>query len=190
MRVGLLLLALVVVLPARASAEWQIKPFLGVTFDQTTTFALAGPVSKRSFVFGACGTLLGDVFGLEADIEHVPNVFESALILGSSATTLTGNFVIALPRNLTKYTLRPYFAAGGGLMAVRIDDISGALPISRNKPAFDVGGGVTGFVTDRIGVSWDVRWFDSLEKNSEGLSIGPEHLSYWRAYMALAIRIE
>jgi len=186
----LLSVALVVVLSAPASAEWQIKPFLGVTFDQTTTFALAGPVTKRSAVFGACGVLMGDVFGVEADLEHVPSVFESALILGSSATTLTGNVVIALPRNLTKYTLRPYFVAGGGLMAVRIDDVSGALGVSRNKPAFDVGGGVTGFVTDRIGISWDVRWFDSLEENSEGLSIGPEHLSFWRAYMALAIRIE
>ena len=31
-----------------------------------------------------------------------------------------------------------------------------------NLPAIDVGGGVTGFVTNRVGVSWDVRYFRSV----------------------------
>jgi len=50
---------------------------------------------------------------------------------------------------------------------------------------------VLGFITNRIGVCWDVRRFTSLSRTTEerGISIGGERLSFWRASMALAIRI-
>jgi hypothetical protein len=46
--------------------------------------------------------------------------------------------------------------------------------------------GVTGFLSDRFGVSWDVRRFRSVGGQDPG-SDGPR-LSFWRANMALAIR--
>ena len=53
----------------------------------------------------------------------------------------------------------------------------------------DVGGGVQGSLTNRIGVGWDVRRFNSISKTGDlGLSFGREQLSFWRASMALAIR--
>jgi hypothetical protein len=54
--------------------------------------------------------------------------------------------------------------------------------------AIDVGGGVTGFVSERIGVTWDLRHFGSVGGKLEGVSIGTEQLSFWRANMALVIR--
>ncbi len=173
-----------------AEAEWQLKPFVGVNFGGDTTFVTAA--RKTGVAFGASGTLIGEIFGVEGDFAHLPNVFtdvvESApLILGSSATTLTGNVVAAMPRHLTQYTLRPYFVAGGGLMHVRIDSV--LLPVSENLGAVDIGGGVTGFLSERIGLSWDVRRFYTVNGPSNtGLSIGPEHVSFWRATMAVAIR--
>lgn len=194
MRAGPLVLALLLVPAARASAEWQIKPFVGATFAGTTTLLdLDQGAGARHVAVGVTGVRLGEVFGIEADVAHVPGFFQSGgpfsqLVLGSSATTVTGNVVVALPRHLTEYTLRPYFVGGGGLMRARIDDAGGILSVSSNLAAWDMGIGVTGFLSDRFGVSWDVRYFRSASGQDQGLSAGPEQLSFWRANMALAIR--
>ncbi len=193
MRGALLALAVLVAAPARAAAaEWQIKPFLGVTFGGGTTFFDSDDAAGHPKVaFGASGLVIGEFLGVEADFGHTPGFFQrgmEGLVLSSGVTTLTGNAVLALPRHLAQYTLRPYFVGGLGLMRVRIDHKLGALPVSSNLPAVDLGGGVTGFVTERIGVSWDVRYFRSFRGPTSGVSIGPEQLSFWRANMSLALR--
>jgi hypothetical protein len=134
------------------------------------------------------------VFGVEADFGHGPGFFEGDdrhLVQNSSVTTVTGGLVIALPARLVTYTLRPYFAAGGGLMHVGIEGVLGGVRVSSNLPTLAIGGGVTGFVSDRVGVNWDVRYFGSIRRGRDvtGTSIGgEEELSFWRASMALALR--
>jgi hypothetical protein len=197
MRIGpvfIVVLTLLLTQAQRASAEWQIKPFVGVTFGGGTTFVdLEDAAGRPNLAIGVSGVLLGDVFGIEADFGHMPGFFERSgqrLVLDTSATTLTGNLVVAMPRHLVEYTLRPYFVGGAGVMAVHIDDALGNPFISRSLQAMDLGGGVTGFLTHRIGVSWDVRYFRSIDRTFEsGLSIGSEQLSFWRANMAVAIRL-
>jgi hypothetical protein len=112
------------------------------------------------------------------------------LVRESSVTTLLGNIVVALPRHLDEYGLRPYFVEGAGLMRVRIDHQLGVLQVENTLPAVDIGGGVTGFLTDRLGVSWDVRHVRSIggTAGGQGVSFGREQLSFWRAYTALAVR--
>lgn len=188
-------LGLLLAAAPRASAEWQIKPFVGVSFGGSTTFVdLEQAAGHSNAVIGVSGLLIGDVFGVEADFGQAPGFFERGgqhLVLDSSATTLTGNIVVALPRRLAEYTLRPYFVGGAGAMFVHIDDALGILNTSRSLKAMDLGGGVTGFLTPRIGVSWDVRYFRSIDKTFEsGLSFGSEQLSFWRANMAVAIRLK
>ena len=110
-------------------------------------------------------------------------------VVSSSVRTLTGNVVIAVPRRLTTYTLRPYFVGGAGIMHASSEQAFGVLRVSSTLPAMDVGGGVTGFLSKRIGLGWDVRYFRSLGTGEErGQSFGPEQLSFWRANMAVAIR--
>jgi hypothetical protein len=195
MRFGLPALALLLLVPTRAAAEWQIKPFFGVVFGGETT--LVDPdhaAGQPHVVFGITGMWLGEVIGFDVDLGYAGGFFQSgdqALVASSSAATFTGNVVVALPRRMTQYTLRPYFVVGAGLMHVSIDEgLGGAgLNVSSTLPATDVGGGVTGFLSKRIGVSWDVRYFQSVGKGDQvGLSIGPEQLSFWRANMAIAIR--
>jgi hypothetical protein len=195
MRPSLLALALLLVLPGSASAEWQIRPFLGVTFAGGTTFVDPEQAAGHpKIAIGVNGVLLGENIGIEGDFGRTPGFFQSGdqeLVLGSSATTLTGNIVIALPRRLTQYTLRPYFVGGAGLMHTRrIDQALEGLNVARTLPAIDVGGGATGFLTDHVGLSWDMRYFRSITGNSQlrGLSVAAERLSFWRATMALAIR--
>ena len=191
---GFAAVALVLAASSPASAEWQIKPFFGVTFGGGTTFVdLEQAAGHPNPVIGVSGLLLGDLFGVEADFGHAPGFFQRGdqhLVLDSSATTLTGNVIVAMPRRLAEYSLRPYFVGGAGLVAVRIDTAGSALNISRSLQAMDLGGGVTGFLTKRIGVSWDVRYFRSIDRTFEsGLSFGSEQLSFWRANMSVAIRL-
>jgi hypothetical protein len=195
MRLGLVALALLLLAPTGAAAEWQIKPFFGVTFGGATTLIDSeNGAGHPHLAFGVSGMWLGEVIGIDADLGYARGFFQSgdqSLVAGSSATTLTGNIVIALPGRLARYTLRPYVVGGAGLMhaGVAHGPFASGLDISSTLPAMDVGGGVTGFLSKRIGVSWEVRYFGSLgQGENRGLSIGPEQLSFWRANMAIAIR--
>ena len=194
MRVGLLALALLAVGPAEVSAEWQIKPFLGITFGGGTTFVdVEDAAGSPNVAFGVSGMLLGEVFGIEADFSHAPGFFEAGdrrLVKESNVTTLVGSVVVALPRRLAEYGLRPYFVGGAGLMHVRTEHQLGVLRVDGTFPAVNIGGGVTGFLTDRLGLSWEVRHFRSIggTAGGQGLSFGREQVSFWRVHMALAVR--
>jgi hypothetical protein len=203
-RCRLLAVVLLVLAPVQASAEWQIKPFFGVSFGGGTTLLdpenAAGSANR---VYGISGLLLGEVFGVEGDFGFAPGFFsggegtqtvgcqaaDTRCVLNSSVRTLTGNVVIAVPRRLTTYTLRPYFVGGAGIMHASSEQTFGILPLSSTMPAMDVGGGVTGFLSKRVGVGWEVRYFHSIGTRQDPFqSFGPEELSFWRANMAVAIR--
>jgi Outer membrane protein beta-barrel domain len=189
---ALLPLLLLRAAPAAAAAEWQLKPFVGLTFGGGTTFVdVEKAAGKPNPAIGVTGLLLGDVLGVEADLGRAPGFFEAhnqRLLQGSRLTTLTGNVVVALPKRMAGYSLRPYLVAGGGLMHVAIEGRLGGLTVSSTLPTVDFGGGATGFVTDRMGLSWEVRHFSSVGGQAHGASFGNEQLSFWRATMAVAIR--
>ena len=196
---GVVLFAVVLLAAAPVRAERQIKALVGISLGGETTFiTLDQGAGRPSGMLGASGLFQGEVLGVEVDVAYAPRFFRptdlalpSTLVTGArSVTTVTGNLVVAAPKRLTGYSLRPYVVAGGGLMVVRLDDWLDALPLNDSLAAFDVGGGVTGFVTDRIGLNWDVRRFSSVgdQIGGNGLSIGQARLSFWRASMALAIR--
>ena len=196
---GLLALAILLVSATRASAaEWQLKPFLGATYGGNTTYLFV-PQSgaKAHFVFGVSGMLLSEIFGVEGDFGHTGGFFQdesnpfNPLVTDSGVTTTTGNIVVAMPRRLAQYSLRPYVVGGAGVMHIAIDYRENpGTSISSTLKAMDLGAGVTGFLTKRMGVSWDVRYFRSIDRTIEsGQSVGPEHLSFWRASMAFAIRL-
>ena len=75
-------------------------------------------------------------------------------------------------------------------MRVRTTTSLNVFDVSSVITALDDGVGVVGFLTNRIGVCWDVRRFQSVGSNTGtvGLSFGDERLSFWRATMAVAIR--
>jgi hypothetical protein len=175
------------------AAEKQLKPFVALIFGGGTTILDLEDTSARSHAaIGIGGAMLWDIFGFDVDAAHVPGVFQSGnqtLVVDSSVTTVTGSVIITLPRRMTEYVLRPYFVGGGGFMRVRIDDVFEALPVRKTLPAFNVGGGATGFVSNRWGVCWDVRYFRGSSRDTKGLSIGSERLSFWRASMAVVLRL-
>ena len=194
-RITLVAVAGLLLISARTYADdRQIRPFIGAALRGSTTFVDPERVfGKANLVIGASAVFLGEMFGAEVDVGDAPGYFESGdnnLVRSSRVTTFSGNVVVAAPRRLTEYSLRPYFVGGGGLMRVRTTTTFNVFDISAIVPAFDVGVGVLGFVTNRAGMSWDVRRFQTLSSNpgKSGLSFGREYLSFWRATMAVAIR--
>jgi hypothetical protein len=192
-RSPVVLVAALLLLSARASAEdRQIRPFIGATFGGGTTFVdPEKKIGKTNLAIGVSAVFLGEMFGAEVEVADAPGFFESGdneLVRGSRVTTFTGNVVVAVPRRLAEYSLRPYIVGGGGLMLLRTTTLFSVFDVSTVKPMFDVGVGVVGFLTNRMGVSWEVRRFQSVGRNTVGLSFGDEQLSYWRATMAVAIR--
>lgn len=182
-------------LPTAASAEWQLKPFAGVTFGgDTTLLDLDKAAGSPRRNLGVSVTWLGEVVGIEADVGRTGGFFQrdGGLLLASHATTVTGNVVVALPARMAQYTLRPYVVGGVGLLHVGWEDNLGVLPLSEGLFAMDLGAGATGFLNENVGVNWDVRIFRTLNPDDEplarGLSLGPARLSFWRASMGLTIR--
>jgi hypothetical protein len=169
------------------AAEKQIRPFVAVTFGSQTTFVVAE--STTNLAIGVGAAVLWDIIGIDVDVSHAPGFFETGqLVVGNSVTTVTGSVILTLPQRMTGYSLRPYFVGGGGFMRVRIDDALEALEVHDTLPAMNIGGGATGFVSDRWGINWDVRYFRGSRNEAKGLSIGSEQLSFWRASMAVVLR--
>jgi len=191
--VGWLLCAL----PARAEPEWQIRPYVGFTFGGSSTLVdLAGNAGKgrTKLLFGVNGGWLGEIVGVEGDLSYVPGYFDSGkqdlqLVVGSSVTTFTGNVVVGLPKSRTAYSLRPYAVGGFGVMHASAGFATG-LPAVLTKPAVDVGGGATGFLTDRVGLNWELRYFRTVggDEALQGDSFGTKRLSFWRVHMALVVK--
>ena len=194
LRVGLVAAACLAGNPGAAAAERQIKPFVGIAFGGNTTFVdVEDAVGMPHPMLGVNAVLLGRVFGLDADFGYGPGFFESGsrhLVVSSRVMTLTGNSIVAVPRHLAEVGLRPYFVGGGGLMRVESNHALDVLRVADTLPTVSLGGGVTGFLTDQLGVSWEVRHFRTISSAAEstGVSFGPERLSFWRGTMAIAIR--
>lgn len=187
--------------PKAAGAEFQLKPFIGATYGGDSTFLFVGPntlapnPNHPHLAYGVSGVVLGEIFGVEVDFGHTPGFFQWSSSLpvqveDSGVYTLMGNVVVAMPRHLTQYTLRPYVVGGAGLMHVAFDTTGNVFQVSEQFQAMDIGAGVTGFVTHRVGLSWDVRYFRSIERTIQsGVSFQGERLSFWRANMSIAIRL-
>jgi hypothetical protein len=182
-----------------------VRPFIGFTFGGATTFVdPEKAIETQNAVVGVSGGWLGEIFGLEVDFGRAPGFFQrggtqaiSAIaalsepeVLTSAVTTLTGNVVIALPARLAGYGLRPYFSGGVGLMHIDTVGQLRIVDLHRTLPTLSLGGGVTGFLTNRVGLNWDVRRLNTLRGEGEtlGSSLGREQLSFWRATMAVALR--
>lgn len=183
--------------PTLAHAEWQMKPFGGVTFGGSTTLVvdLDSEAGRPKFNLGISALRLGEVLGIEGDVATTAGFFSGdsrsrdTLVLRSHVATVTGNVVVAMPKRIAQYGLRPYAVVGLGTMHVGADDNLQALRYSNWLPAWDVGGGATGFLSDFVGVNWDVRRFQTLGGANTATGVGAEKLSFWRATMGFTFRL-
>ena len=136
--------------------------------------------NRRTWRSGWAVALLGDVFGIEGEWSQSPGFFQARdqeLVASSSAQTFTGSVIVAMPRRIAQYSLRPYFVGGAGVMRLRSVDgrppVSGLFSINETLAAMNVGGGATGFFNERVGVAWDLRYFRSISGESAGIRRSP-----------------
>ncbi len=193
-QVALLSTALVCTAAAPAQADWLFVPFLGGSFAPETTFLVFEEGAGRKLVVGGAVALLGDgLLGLEADFGHIPGFFEGddrrGLVLTSRVTTLGGNLVLAVPRAITRESLRPYVVGGLGLLQARSKHAGGLFPVDRNLLGVTIGGGAIGLITETTGVRFDLRHIKAASGADGPFALpGLSRLSFWRATVGLVIR--
>ena len=181
------------VTPARA--DFFVIPYAAIKFAGTAGVVtdLEGGASNTKFALGvSIGDLTDGILGYEADIAYVPRFFERSsgtLVARSQVLTIMGNIIVAAPRDLTGYSLRPFISGGGGLMHIGIDDVAGILPIDSDLFGINIGGGAVGPLTNVLDVRFDLRYFKSLTEDDEEPALLPgTALSFWRAAIGLTIR--
>ena len=176
-----------------AYADFFITPFAAVKFagDSPLRDLESGASNSKFVIGGNLGVLSDGLFGIEADVSYVPRFFErsaSSLIARSHVFTLMGNVIVATPRQLTGYSLRPFVSGGAGLMDVNITDVANAIPVDVNLFGINVGGGAIGALTNVTDVRFELRWFKSVTRGDAiAFRSGPA-VTFWRAAVGLTIR--
>jgi hypothetical protein len=128
---------------------------------------------------------------VEADVAVTPQFFGGGaqqLITSSVETTLTGNFILAVPKVITQESLRPYLVAGLGLMHTRVSTSLGVLDTKSNLLGLDIGGGAIGMLSPRAGARFELRHFKNVTNDSGAVTIGGAKLSFWRLTAGLVLR--
>lgn len=196
MRTALALCAfLVLASPSPARAEWQLTPMVGLTMLGSTT--IVDPelgTENRHWNFGGAVSLLSSgLLGAEVITTWTPGFFQTGdldLIATGRTVSLMANVVLTTPRRWTEYSLRPFVSGGFGLMHVRkVDKPEGLFPVNLNLGGFNIGGGAVGFLTNRTGLRFDVRYHSTLREVDKGpIAFGPVRLRYLTASVGVVFR--
>jgi hypothetical protein len=196
-RAFLILLALcLLALPRAADAQDLLfMPYLGFTFASGSSLFAdleKGSGETASLLGGSVGLLGGGIFGVEGDIAYVPGFFERGereiVVPGSYVTSLTGSVMFTLPLSVTRESLRPYLVAGGGALRAEARDITSTFPIRSTMPALTFGGGAIGFLSNTVGVRFDLRYLRSLGEGDEMIAGEGPRVHLWRGSISLVLR--
>lgn len=191
-----------------AAAEWQFAPFFGWEFGGHTSFydpEFATDHTHRAF--GVTITRIGrGPIAFEGSALLVPGFFNDPkrandptrpetldIITSSYIFALMGNVVVAAPQRWNEYGLRPYVSGGAGLLRAYATDERNILPPLRQRLfAANVGGGAVGFITDRTGIRFDLRFFSNVRNvaDTEAVTLsGRKHLRFWMGSVGLVLRV-
>jgi opacity protein-like surface antigen len=185
--------------PTQASADWLFTPYLGATFGGSANIGSGGEdfgdEFERKVNYGASLAWMGDgKIGFEVDFGYSPNFFgvstdddDFDLAGDGNVTTLMANLIVGAPFG----GVRPYASGGVGLIKQRVDDAGQFLgEIDNTNFGFNVGAGVTGFVTDNLGIRGDLRYFRSLRDNEpdDEFDVAVSDFRFWRGTVGVTFR--
>jgi hypothetical protein len=189
-----------------AAAEWLFAPFFGWEFGGHTAFSdLEQASDDRRRAFGITVTRLGGgIIGFEGTAVYVPGFFNDPkrindltrpetidIITSSRVFALMGNVVVAAPRRWNEFGLRPYLSGGLGMLRADESDELGAIDVHQRLFAANIGGGAVGFLSDRTGLRFDLRFFSNVRNvvDTEGVTlVGRKHLRFWVGSIGLVLR--
>jgi hypothetical protein len=183
--------------PASARADWLLTPNIGAGFGFGDNSTSAG--GGEHLTYGvSIGWMGAGVFGWEADLAYTPEFFEGddddADILNtgdSNVTSVMGNVLVGIPvGGQTGPGVRPYLAAGAGLLKSRVEDADELFEVDNNDFGINVGGGVMGFVTDNIGFRGDLRYFRGFgeDEGNDQVDFDFEDFDFWRGTVGVTFR--
>ncbi|MEZ5289942.1 MAG: outer membrane beta-barrel protein [Vicinamibacterales bacterium] len=182
--------------PTPAAADIFVSPFMGVKFrGATNDLDFDNDVGARDtkLSLGVSGVAISDSgLGLELEVAHQPRFFERTrdnLVTRSGVTTLSGNVMLALPLRITRESLRPYAVAGLGWMHASSRNGIDFLEFSNDFLGLTLGAGAVGFVSDVVGLRFDVRYLKSISSaDVSEVSGDSARLRFWRATVGLVFR--
>ena len=193
-RIWMAAAACVLLSAAPARADWFATPFFGGNFGGATDQPLFGKTDAMTnpSTFGVSGGWLsGGWLGVEGDVAYAPSFFDSdnGFIAKRSLTTVMGNVRVAVPFGWGG-KLRPYASGGLGLLRPNLEEAGGGATVKSNKFAWNVGGGLTGMVSDHVGITGDVRYTRAMDKNEEPNAFGIQFdgLDFWRAAAGVTLK--
>ena len=181
-----LVLSAFVVVPA--SAQTTLTPFTGVTFG--------GETLDNRFVYGAVLGFGGNA-GLDIDFGYAPNFYGGEDPFGDldgklNITTLMFNIRVGGGKPVG---VSPFFSGGAGLMRASVNSPGNLFDdVTRNDFALNFGGGLQGNFNEHIGIRGDIRYFRSLQGESDdGLIIDPREFDlgdfdFWRGTVGVSFR--
>jgi opacity protein-like surface antigen len=201
---GLRALLVVVVLGAGAvpaSADWLFTPYLGLNFGGSANFGDVGDFEdnfEKKAVFGASLAWMGaGIVGVEFDLGVSPNFFtittgdEDFDFGDSNLTTLMVNAIVGVPvGGQTGPGVRPYVAGGIGLIRSSITPTAIFDDLSSSDLGINLGGGLTGFFTDNVGIRGDIRYFRTLQDTpaEDFFDLGLSDFHWWRGTVGVTFR--
>ena len=201
MRTRLRVLALVGVLvgsaPGTAHADWLLAPFLGLTFKgDTTLIDHEQATGKVHWSVGGSVTIVGGgPVGIEGLVVYTPGFFQQDNVappdvVDSQTLAIMGNVVLTTPRSWNQYGLRPFLSGGVGMLQASATDAPLLLPVpSTRLLGYNIGGGAVGFLTERTGLRFDLRYFSNLKPTDDTeVATGQVHLSYWTGSVGVVFR--
>jgi hypothetical protein len=181
-----------------AAGEWYVVPGFGVSFASNTNLIdldLAAGGSRKLSLQGGVLWLGENWLGIDGEVCYIAGFFErenERLVTSSSVLTAMGSVVVTLPIRMTGHSLRPFAIGGFGLIRATSDDVLNALPVDEKLLGLRLGGGAMGFVTDTVGLRWDLSYIRTLKGQGDEMGVafgtGSRSLSFWRASMGIVLR--
>jgi opacity protein-like surface antigen len=169
-------------MPARA--DGFISPFAGYNFggDSANCASVTNCDEKRLNWGVSIGTT-GGVLGFEEEFAYAPEFFGSTPGGQNGVLTLMSNVLIVVPAG----PVQPYALAGIGLIRSHAKLDASSLSLDKNAVGYDIGGGITIFLSHALGIRGDVRHFHTLQDVTLGV-FGNDQIDFWRASAGLTVR--
>ena len=187
--------AMVLLSAAPARADWFVTPFISGNLGGATDQPLFGKTdaTTKPWTWGVTGGWTrGKWFGVEGDVAYAPTFFDSdnGFIAKRSLTTAMANVRVAVPLGGEGGRIRPYVSGGAGLLRPNLAEAGDGAVVEANKFAWNVGGGVTGFFTDHVGITGDVRYIRAKSKNEEPnlFAVQFDGLDFWRTAVGVTLK--
>ena len=190
-RKHLLAMAVVLLLPGVARADWLFTPYGGMTFGKDAK-------DLEHFNWGVDAGWMGHgIVGFDVDFNHTPNFFEpkdatntTELFGSNNVTSLMGNILVGAPIGGQKGGgVRPYVSGGFGLLKQNVPGATDFLKVSSNDFGMNFGFGAHVFASDHVGFRGDVRYLRSLQKNDSTVTnFALGNFDFWRWTVGITFR--